>query len=67
MAGGASGDEDLMEIDAGNRFRVPAHEEKKEHPVYYQNIGGKFIPIIVPSGPSRSKSIGAFSRVSTES
>lgn len=65
--GGAFGDDDLMDIDAGNRFRVPAHEDKKEQPVYYQNVGGKFIPIVIPSGQSRSKSIGAFTRVSTES
>lgn len=56
-----------MDIDAGNKQRSPLHEEKKEQPVYYQNVGGKFIPIVVPSGPSRSKSIGAFTRVSTDS
>lgn len=52
-----------MEVDAGNRSR---QEEKKE-PVYFQNIGGKFVPVVIPTGTSRSKSIGGFARVQSDS
>jgi|LauGreDrversion4_2_1035121.scaffolds.fasta_scaffold74911_1 hypothetical protein len=50
-----------MEIDVGNPFKSEDDKKRLKEEIYYQNIGGKFIPVHSKLQNSRSKSAAPFS------
>jgi len=57
----SKGEGSEMEIDAGNPLKTEEDKKRLKEEIYYQNIGGKFVPVHSKQPNSRSKSAAPFS------